>query len=151
VTLSNCSNNYGPYQHAEKMIPTIIRAGLEKKPIPVYGDGSNIRDWLHVQDHCEAIDLIVRQGQLGESYNVGGNHEMSNLALVHFICDKLSQLSPNNFNYYSLITFVTDRVGHDWRYAINCEKIKKELGWQSKRDFSCGIEDLLHNIQNESL
>lgn len=143
MTVSNCSNNYGPRQHAEKLIPTIIRSCLEQLPIPVYGDGSNIRDWLHVSDHCDAIWQIIRRGRLGEAYNVGGNNEWTNLAIVQKICHLLDALKPRASSYADLITFVTDRPGHDWRYAIDASKIQQELGWFPAETFETGIAKTL--------
>lgn len=143
ISLTHCSNNYGPSQHNEKFIPTIIDCCLQKKSIPVYGDGSNIRDWLYVEDHCRGIDHVIRKGQLGESYNIGGSNELSNLEVIRIVCDILNHLRPTHFNYEHLITFVNDRAGHDWRYAINAEKIRKELDWQPKETFSSGIQKTL--------
>jgi dTDP-glucose 4,6-dehydratase len=139
ITITNCSNNYGPYQHNEKLIPTIIDSCLRQKPIPVYGDGSNIRDWLFVEDHCSGIDRVIRNGKLGESYNVGGNTELTNLEVIEVICEILSNVRPVSYKYLDLITFIKDRPGHDLRYAINAEKISKELNWQPKETFSTGI------------
>lgn len=131
VTISNCSNNYGPYQHDEKFIPTVIRSCLSNKEIPVYGNGSNIRDWLYVEDHCSAVDLILKKGLIGEVYNIGGNAECSNLEMVQLICSVLSEITNKDADdYKKLITFVKDRAGHDWRYAINCEKLENQLGWK---------------------
>lgn len=144
ISLSNCSNNYGPLQHSEKFIPTIIDCCLKQKSIPVYGDGSNIRDWLYVEDHCHGIDRVIRKGNIGESYNIGGNTELTNLEVVAIICEALTRLRPMNYQYADLITFVNDRAGHDWRYAINAEKIRKELAWQPKETFSSGILKTLH-------
>lgn len=135
VTMSNCSNNYGPYQHQEKLIPVIIQACIEQKPIPIYGDGSNIRDWLHVEDHCLAMDLIIRQGKTGETYNIGGDNELSNLDLARKICQQMDDVSPDNKPHDKLIKFVEDRKGHDWRYAIDNTKICEELGWKPAQDF----------------
>lgn len=135
VTMTNCSNNFGRYQNPEKLIPTIINACKNQKPIPVYGDGSNIRDWLYVMDHCEAIDLVIANGRLGESYNVGGNNEISNLELVKKICDFFNKNYPKSESYHSLITFVEDRKGHDWRYAIDNKKITNQLNWQPCYNF----------------
>ena len=129
VTTSNCSNNYGPYQHAEKLIPTVIRSCLKMKIYLFYGDGSNIRDWLYVWDHCVAIDQIIKNGNIGETYNIGGNNEISNINLVHNICNLLNDIKPSHTDYKNLIRFVTDRPGHDWRYAINNAKIQRELNW----------------------
>ena len=140
VTTTNCSNNYGPFQHSEKFIPTVIRSCLNKKSIPVYGDGKNIRDWLYVEDHCSAIDKVVREGVLGETYNVGGNNEWSNIDIAKTICKLLDKNVPGNSSYESLITFVTDRPGHDWRYAIDGGKISSELGWNPTVTFEQGIE-----------
>lgn len=139
LTISNCSNNYGPHQHAEKFIPTVIRACLNQEPIPVYGDGSNIRDWLYVEDHCRAIDLILRRGQEGRSYNIGANNEWSNLALAEYLTRCMDQHFPDQAPHGRLISYVKDRPGHDWRYAINDERIKKELGWQPRHTFEEGI------------
>lgn len=133
VTISRCSNNYGPYHFPEKLIPLMIANALADKPLPVYGKGENVRDWLYVEDHCEAIDLIIHKGKAGEVYNVGGHNEMKNIDIVKLICKKLDK--PE-----SLITFVTDRKGHDLRYAIDPAKISKELGWLPKTKFSDGIE-----------
>lgn len=139
VSITNCSNNYGPLQYSEKFIPTIINCCLRQKPIPIYGNGSNIRDWLYVEDHCSGIDSVIRNGRLGESYNIGGNTELSNLEVINFIFDGLRKIRSMNFEYKDLISFVKDRPGHDWRYAINAEKINKELAWQPKQTFSSGI------------
>lgn len=146
ISITNCSNNYGPLQHNEKLIPTIIDCCLRQKNIPVYGDGSNIRDWLYVEDHCSGIDRVIRNGKLGESYNIGGNTELTNLEVIQVICDTLNNLIPLNYNYTDLITFIKDRPGHDWRYAINAEKIKKELDWQPKETFSSGIIKTLSKL-----
>ena len=140
ITLSNCSNNYGPHQHPEKLIPKIIECCQNKTAIPIYGDGSNIRDWLYVTDHCEAILSILKSGGLGETYNIGGNTEKTNLEIAHTICDHFTKISDDQFNYRELITFVTDRLGHDWRYAIDGTKIRSELAWTPKENFSSGIE-----------
>ncbi len=140
VVMTNCSNNYGPRQHAEKFVPTIIRSCLAGTGIPVYGTGSNIRDWLYVTDHCRAIDLVVRRGRLGESYNIGGNSELSNIELVRRICAMLDAMIPAAASYDSLIRFVTDRLGHDWRYAMNIDKIGGELGWSPAESLESGLE-----------
>jgi dTDP-glucose 4,6-dehydratase len=139
VTLSNCSNNYGPYQHTEKLIPTIIRACHQQQPIPIYGDGSNIRDWLYVEDHCAGLLAILQRGRIGESYNLGGNNEMNNLQVAKNICDLMDEFYPREQPHYKLIQFVSDRPGHDWRYAIDTSKISKELNWQPKETFTNGI------------
>ena len=140
VVTSNCSNNYGPKQHDEKLIPTIIRKALENEPIPIYGDGSNVRDWLYVMDHCSALDLIFKKGRTGETYVIGGNCELNNLNIAHKICKILDEVSPKKEgNYKDQITFVTDRLGHDFRYAVDFTKIKNELGWRPVENFESGI------------
>ena len=133
VTISNCSNNYGPKQHSEKLIPTIIGKCAANEKIPVYGDGTNVRDWLYVKDHCRAIDLILHKGKIGETYNIGGGGEMSNLEVVRKICQAMDR-DPDK-----LIEFVKDRPGHDRRYAIDSSKIRRELGWRAKETFDTGI------------
>jgi dTDP-glucose 4,6-dehydratase len=143
VTTSNCSNNFGPLQHAEKFIPTVIRSCLEWHPIPVYGNGSNIRDWLYVEDHCAAIDLILRQGKIGDVYNVGGHNEWANIDIVKLICDLFDELKPREQSYHSLIRFVTDRPGHDWRYAIDSTKLVKALHWSATMDFKAHLKRLV--------
>ena len=143
LVVSNCSNNYGPYHFPEKLIPLIILNALEGKPLPVYGDGSNVRDWLHVEDHARALYLILTKGRLGETYNVGGRNERTNLEVVHTICDALDQHDPGSVSRRSLITYVTDRPGHDHRYAIDAAKIEKELGWQAKHNFDTGIAETI--------
>ena len=137
VSVSRCSNNYGPYHFPEKLIPLMIINALHDKPLPVYGKGENVRDWLYVTDHCKAIDLIIRNGKVGEVYNVGGHNEMRNIDIVKLICQKLGK--PE-----SLITFVTDRKGHDLRYAIDPAKIQNELGWQPQTSFSEGIDKTIN-------
>jgi dTDP-glucose 4,6-dehydratase len=139
ITISNCSNNYGPYQHAEKFIPTIIQACLQKKPIPIYGNGKNIRDWLYVEDHCSAIMRIIKKGKIGENYNIGGNNEWENTHLARYICEKLDHIMPHTHSYTDLITFVTDRMGHDLRYAIDNSKITAELDWQPQENLETGM------------
>lgn len=141
VTTSNCSNNYGPKQHNEKLIPTIIRKALAGENIPIYGDGKNIRDWLYVIDHCAGIDLIYHRGKAGETYNIGGRNERTNLQIVDTICTILDDQRPRNDgkSYKELITFVKDRAGHDRRYAIDATKIEKELGWRADENFESGI------------
>ncbi|WP_319544264.1 dTDP-glucose 4,6-dehydratase [Ruegeria conchae] len=130
VVLTNCSNNYGPYQFPEKLIPVVILNALSGKPIPIYGAGDNIRDWLHVEDHAEALLLVIEKGKLGRSYNIGGENEMTNLDLVRMICAILDRLKPGKTPYADLITFVTDRPGHDRRYAIDPKRIREELNWR---------------------
>ena len=141
VLTTNCSNNYGPYHFPEKLIPLIIHNALASKPLPIYGDGQQIRDWLFVKDHCSAIRNVLRSGQLGEVYNIGGNNEMANIDVVHHICDLLDQLRPraDHTSYRSLITFVKDRPGHDKRYAIDATKITSQLGWHPAETFASGI------------
>jgi dTDP-glucose 4,6-dehydratase len=129
VLTTNCSNNYGPYQFPEKLIPLMILNALEGKPLPVYGDGQNVRDWLYVTDHCDAIRVVLERGKLGETYNVGGNSERKNIDIVHQICDVLDELRPSASPRRALIRYVTDRPGHDRRYAINASKLRRELGW----------------------
>jgi len=140
VTASNCSNNYGPYQHSEKFIPTIIRCCIEQKPIPVYGDGSNIRDWLYVKDHCRAVDTVLRKGKIGEVYNIGGGNEWENIDIVRLICKLMDGINVDNEPHETLISFVTDRSGHDWRYAINMMKLKGDFNWQPLESFKTAIK-----------
>ncbi len=140
VTLSNCSNNYGPYQFPEKLIPVIILNILEEKPLPVYGDGKNVRDWLFVDDHADAVWNIINNGRVGETYNIGGDKEWQNIDIVYLICEMIAEInSKEKNNYKNLITYVNDRPGHDRRYAINCSKIKKELGWKQTASFEEGL------------
>ncbi len=138
---TNCSNNYGPLQYPEKLIPLMINTALAEKPLPVYGDGSNIRDWLYVGDHCRAIRTVLANGKVGEVYNIGGNAEMSNLDVVKTLCALLDKRRPraNGASYAELISFVEDRLGHDWRYAIDANKIATELGWQPQETFETGF------------
>ncbi len=162
VTTTNCSNNYGPYQHAEKFIPTVIRSCVEQTPIPVYGDGTNIRDWLYVRDHCSGIDAVIRRGRIGEVYNIGGINEWRNIDICRLICGLMDEMMPLDdrrevedentsdtshltphtshlTSYTDLITFVQDRPGHDWRYAIDATKMAAELDWQPAETFETGI------------
>ncbi|MEE8328084.1 MAG: dTDP-glucose 4,6-dehydratase [Nitrosomonadaceae bacterium] len=141
VLTTNCSNNYGPYQFPEKLIPLIIINALTNKPLPVYGDGQQIRDWLYVKDHCDAIRLVLEAGTPGETYNIGGWNEKTNIDIIHTICSLLDTLSPHvgGKHYNEQITFVTDRPGHDRRYAINSNKIKRDLGWEPAETFETGI------------
>lgn len=137
---TNCSNNYGPKQHDEKLIPTIIRKALAQQPIPIYGDGKNVRDWLYVLDHCRGIDLAFHKGKAGETYNIGGRNERNNLQIVGSICNILNELRPlRKGRYQDFITFVKDRLGHDRRYAIDASKIECELGWKAQESFDSGI------------
>ena len=139
VVTTNCSNNYGPMQHDEKLIPTIIRKALNNENIPIYGDGKNVRDWLYVEDHCTGIYLALTKGKIGETYNIGGKNERDNLYIANKICDILDELAPINTSYKEQITFVKDRPGHDFRYAIDATKIEDELGWKASEDFESGI------------
>jgi dTDP-glucose 4,6-dehydratase len=141
VTISNCSNNYGPYQFPEKLIPLMILNALEGKPLPVYGDGRNVRDWLYVRDHCCAIWAIMKQGKRGETYNIGGNSEMENITVVEMICDILDANIGrlNNRSRRELISYVKDRPGHDRRYAIDSSKLKRSLGWSPEESFESGL------------
>lgn len=140
VVTTNCSNNYGPKQHGEKLIPTIIRKALSQEPIPVYGQGTNIRDWLYVLDHCKGIDLVFHKGKSGETYNIGGRNERQNLFIVNHICEILDQRKPlKTGSYKQFVTFVQDRPGHDLRYAIDATKLENELGWKADENFETGI------------
>ena len=139
VITTNCSNNYGPKQHDEKLIPTIIRKGISGEDIPIYGDGKNIRDWLYVLDHCKGIDLAYHNGKRGETYNIGGNNEVDNLSIAHKICAILDELKPKSESYSKQINFVKDRPGHDYRYAIDATKIESDLGWKADENFETGI------------
>ncbi len=142
VTISNCSNNYGPYQFPEKLIPLMILNALEGKPLPVYGTGANIRDWLYVTDHCKAVWLIMNRGKRGETYNIGGASEMNNLRVVEKVCDLVDEMAPplKGRDRKGLITFVKDRPGHDLRYAIDFTKLKTQLGWTPDESFSTGLK-----------
>ncbi|MDV3238817.1 MAG: dTDP-glucose 4,6-dehydratase [Gammaproteobacteria bacterium] len=144
VLTTNCSNNYGPYQFPEKLIPLMILNALEGKPLPVYGDGRNIRDWLYVEDHCSGIEAVLERGRVGEVYNIGGNNEWANIDIVHRVCDRLDELRPGPKPYRELITFVRDRPGHDRRYAIDSSKMQRELGWTPAHQFETGIEATLN-------
>ncbi|MBX2914234.1 MAG: dTDP-glucose 4,6-dehydratase [Cyclobacteriaceae bacterium] len=141
VVTTNCSNNYGPKQHNEKLIPTIIRKALSNQPIPIYGDGMNVRDWLYVLDHVKGIELVFKKGVAGETYNIGGRNERTNNQIVQTICEILDTEKPaaNGKSYKSLITYVKDRAGHDKRYAIDATKIENELGWKAEENFESGI------------
>ena len=153
VVVSNCSNNYGPYHFPEKLIPLTILNALEQKPVGVYGKGDNVRDWLHVEDHAEALVAVLTRGRAGQSYNIGGNAERTNLAVVEAICDLLDQRRPlaEGHARRSLITFVEDRPGHDRRYAIDASKIAAELGWQPKHTFEAGMAETVDwYLDNES-
>lgn len=142
VTISNCSNNYGPYQFPEKLLPVMLINALEGKPLPIYGDGKNVRDWLFVGDHCSAIERVVRFAKVGTTYNVGGHNEWANIDIVHLLCDTLEALKPSGHEggYRSLITFVKDRPGHDRRYAIDAARLDNELDWRPTETFETGLK-----------
>ena len=153
ILITNCSNNYGPYQFPEKLIPLMILNCLSEKDLPVYGKGENVRDWLYVEDHCDAIYTVLSKGELGETYNVGGNNEIKNIDIVQTICHKMDQLAPRkgNAKYEDLITYVTDRPGHDFRYAIDASKILDDLGWKPKESFNSGIDKTIRwYLENEA-
>ncbi|MFZ2170749.1 MAG: GDP-mannose 4,6-dehydratase, partial [Methylococcaceae bacterium] len=140
VLTTNCSNNYGAYQFPEKLIPLVIANAMAGKPLPIYGDGQNVRDWLYVNDHCAAICKVLAQGRPGETYNIGGWNEKTNLDVVNTLCEILDELSPNSLGSYKrLITYVKDRPGHDKRYAIDARKLEQELGWKPAETFETGI------------
>ncbi|RUQ68839.1 dTDP-glucose 4,6-dehydratase [Azospirillum doebereinerae] len=139
VVLTNCSNNYGPYHFPEKLIPLVILKGLAGQPLPVYGAGDNVRDWLYVEDHARALRLVVEKGRVGESYNIGGHNERTNLEVVRGICALLDEMAPAGAPHDRLITFVADRPGHDKRYAIDADKIERELGWRPQETFETGL------------
>ena len=155
---TNCSNNYGPYQFPEKLIPLMIANALDAKSLPVYGDGRNVRDWLYVGDHCSAVRRVLEDGCPGETYNIGGWNEMTNLEVVHTLCDILDELAPKSGSYRNQITFVKDRPGHDRRYAMDARKIERELGWKPAETFATGIrktvqwyldhQDWVRNVQS---
>jgi len=140
VVTTNCSNNYGPKQHDEKLIPTIIRKAISGEKIPIYGDGKNIRDWLYVQDHCKGIEMVFKKGQTGKTYNIGGKNERNNLYIVDLICGVLDTIIPKQKSYKEQISFVKDRPGHDFRYAIDASKIENQLGWKADENFETGIQ-----------
>ncbi len=152
VIISNCSNNYGPYQFPEKLIPLMILNCLDQRPLPIYGRGENVRDWLYVTDHCAAIMTIIEQGQIGETYNVGGNNEIQNIDIVKTICGILDEVQPSldGNSYAELITFVRDRPGHDFRYAIDSSKLQKEINWRPQETFETGIRKTIHWYLNNS-
>ncbi len=140
IVISNCSNNYGPYQFPEKLIPLMILNALERKPLPVYGNGSNVRDWLYVEDHVRALFLILRRGRIGAKYNVGGRNELTNLSVVERVCELMDRFNPAGASHRRLVSFVTDRPGHDQRYAIDASRLQTELGWSAQETFDTGIE-----------
>ena len=139
---TNCTNNYGPFQHKEKLIPLLIHNCLENKKLPIYGDGSNIRDWLFVEDHCDALTVVLEKGINGETYNIGGKNEIKNIEVVKKVCDLMDNLRPkkDGDSYHELIIFVDDRLGHDYRYGLNISKIEKELNWSPKENFESGLK-----------
>jgi dTDP-glucose 4,6-dehydratase len=144
TVITNCSNNYGPYQFPEKLIPVVIQSVLARKPIPVYGDGKNVRDWLYVRDHAEALWTVLMRGKTGETYNIGGHNEWANIDIVQLICDTIDEFAPQSGgNSRKLITFVKDRLGHDRRYAIDAGKIQRELGWTPAHKFEGGIRETI--------
>lgn len=152
ILISNCSNNYGPYQHPEKLIPHMIRKALREEPLPVYGTGENVRDWLYVEDHARALRLLLERGKPGETYNIGGNGERSNLDVVRIVCGILDDLRPRQCGraYEDLITFVEDRPGHDFRYAIDFSKLRQEFDWRPEVNFKQGLFDtVLWYVENE--
>ena len=140
VITTNCSNNYGPKQHGEKLIPTVIRKAILGEEIPIYGDGKNIRDWLYVLDHCKGIELVYKTGETGETYNIGGKNERNNLHIANAICEILDEIAPKETSYKAQISFVKDRPGHDFRYAIDASKIENNLGWNADENFETGIK-----------
>ena len=144
VVTTNCSNNYGPKQHDEKLIPTIIRRALNNQSIPIYGDGKNVRDWLYVLDHCKGINLVYQKGKKGEMYNIGGANEKTNLYIANTICQILDEVNPQEASHKKLITFVQDRPGHDFRYAIDATKIQSKLGWKADENFETGIRKTIN-------
>lgn len=149
--ITNCSNNYGPYHFPEKLIPLVIINAIERKPLPVYGKGENIRDWLYVEDHATALMLVADSGQPGENYNIGGHNERRNIDVVYAICELLQELLPSSHHYRDLITFVDDRPGHDLRYAIDSTKIQNDLGWRPKQTFETGLrETIIWYLNNQS-
>jgi len=141
VLLTNCSNNYGPRQFPEKLIPLMVLNAIDGRPLPIYGNGGNVRDWLHVDDHCSGLLLVLDEGRVGEKYNIGGGSERTNLQVVDGICDALDRLRPTAGGYRALKTFVPDRPGHDWRYAIDASRIRRELGWEPRHTFEAGLLD----------
>ena len=151
VVITNCSNNYGPYQFPEKLIPVVILKALHRQPIPVYGQGDNIRDWLYVDDHADALLTVLEKGQLGETYNIGGNNERTNLELVKTICTLVDEYRDDGYDHAGLIEFVKDRPGHDRRYAINADKIKTDLGWEPSIEWNSGFKATLNwYLSNEA-
>ena len=153
ILITNCSNNYGPFQFPEKLIPLMIASCIDEKPLPVYGNGENVRDWLFVNDHCSAIYCVLRSGEVGDTYNIGGNNEIKNIEIVNIICNYLDEVKPRKSGkkYNDLITFVKDRPGHDFRYAIDSSKILKNLDWNPIESFNSGIKKTIDwYLKNES-
>ena len=151
IVITNCSNNYGPNQHDEKLIPTIIRSALSGKKIPIYGEGKNVRDWIYVKDHCKGIEIVYSKGKAGETYNIGGKNEKENIYIANKICEILDELIPKESgSYKDQITFVKDRPGHDWRYAIDAGKIESNLGWKAEMNFEKGILETIKWYVNKS-
>ena len=152
TVITNCSNNYGPYQFPEKLIPVVIQSCLARRPIPVYGDGMNVRDWLYVHDHAEALWQVLTRGRLGETYNIGGDNECPNIRIVQQICDLVDELLPRPMGESrKLIAFVKDRLGHDRRYAVDASKIKAELGWTPAHTFEAGLRETVQwYLQNQA-
>ena len=150
--ITNCSNNYGQYQFPEKLIPLMILNCLSEKSLPIYGDGKNVRDWLYVEDHCDAIYRVLQNGTIGDTYNIGGNNEIQNIQIINTICSIMDELKPreNGEKYSQLITYVKDRPGHDFRYAIDASKIKNDLNWVPKENFETGIKKTIQwYLENE--
>jgi dTDP-glucose 4,6-dehydratase len=141
VLITNCSNNYGPFQFPEKLMPLMILNAIDGRPLPIYGDGGNVRDWLHVEDHCAGVLLVLAKGRVGEKYNIGGGNERTNLEIVDTICDAVDELRPSSAARRALKTFVPDRPGHDRRYAIDATKIRQELGWSPRHTFDSGLRE----------
>ncbi|RYZ82644.1 MAG: NAD-dependent epimerase/dehydratase family protein, partial [Proteobacteria bacterium] len=149
VVTTNCSNNYGPAQHHEKLIPTVVRKALAGEKIPIYGNGLNIRDWLYVDDHCKALTAVFERGQTGETYNIGSRNELTNIEIANEICAILNDMVPSNIDYRSLISFVKDRPGHDSRYAIDPTKMETQLGWRPEETFASGLVKTLKWYVNQ--
>ena len=149
IVVTNCSNNYGPYQHQEKLIPLVISRALGNKPIPIYGTGNQIRDWLYVEDHVQALMTVALKGSLGETYNIGGMNEMQNIDVVRMICQLLDELKPRPNQYADLVQHVEDRPGHDMRYSIDCSKLQSDLGWAPQETFESGLRKTVQWCLNE--
>lgn len=147
ITISHCSNNYGPYQHPEKFIPTVIHSCMNNLPIPIYGKGENVRDWIYVEDHCRGVLAVLKKGRLGEVYHLGGQYEVSNIQVAEHICRLMDEYRPQKHSYTELISYVADRPGHDWRYAMNITKAKQELGWSPQENFENGLKKTIFYYQ----